>query len=46
MTKVLKTSYLLALSLVAGFLSADILLENIRVIDGDTIRAEVEGKGN
>ena len=44
MTKVLKTSYLLALSLVAGFLSADILLENIRVIDGDTIRAEVEGK--
>ena len=44
MTKVLKTSYLLALSFVAGILSADIPLENIRVIDGDTIRAEVEGK--
>ena len=44
MTKVLKTFYLLTLSLAAGFLSAYIPLEDIRVIDGDTIRAEVEGK--
>ena len=44
MTKVLKTFYLLTLSLAAGFLSAYIPLEDIRVIDGDTIRAEVKGK--
>jgi len=43
-TKVLKTFYLLTLSLAAGFLSAYIPLEDIRVIDGDTIRAEVKGK--
>ena len=38
--------YLFALAtvLTAGSSSADIPLENIRVIDGDTIRAEVEGK--
>ena len=44
MTKVLKAFYLLTLSLAAGFLSAYIPLEDIRVIDGDTIRAEVKGK--
>ena len=44
MTKVLKTFYLLTLSLAAGFLSAYIPLEDIQVIDGDTIRAEVKGK--
>jgi len=43
-TKVLKAFYLLTLSLAAGFLSAYIPLEDIRVIDGDTIRAEVKGK--
>ena len=38
--------YLFALAtvLTASSSSADIPLENIRVIDGDTIRAEVEGK--
>ena len=44
MTKVIKTSYLLALSLATSFLSAYTPLENIRVIDGDTIRAEAKGK--
>ena len=44
MTKVIKTSYLLALSLATGFLSAYTPLEDIRVIDGDTIRAEAKGK--
>ena len=44
MTKVLIAFYLLTLSLAAGFLSAYIPLEDIRVIDGDTIRAEVKGK--
>ncbi len=44
MTKVIKTSYLLALSLAIGFLSAYTALEDIRVIDGDTIRAEAKGK--
>ena len=44
MTKVLKIFYLLTLSLAAGFLSAYIQLEDIQVIDGDTIRAEADGK--
>ena len=44
MTKVLKTFYLLSLCLTANFLSAYTPLENIRVIDGDTIRAEAKGK--
>ena len=44
MTKVIKTSYLLALSLATSFLSAYTLLDDIRVIDGDTIRAEAKGK--
>ena len=44
MTKVLKAFYLLAFCLAVGFLNAYTPLENIRVIDGDTIRAEVEGK--
>ncbi len=44
MTKISKTAYLLTLSLAAGFLSAYIPLEDIQVIDGDTIRAEARGK--
>ena len=44
MTKVIKTSYLLTLSLATSFLSAYTLLDDIRVIDGDTIRAEAKGK--
>ena len=36
--------YLLGLCLVANFLSAYTPLENIRVVDGDTIRAEAKGK--
>ena len=44
MTKLLKTFYLLALSLTSGFLNAYIPLEDIHVIDGDTIRAEIKGK--
>ena len=44
MTKVLKAFYLLALCLAVGFLNAYTLLENIRVVDGDTIRAEAKGK--
>ena len=44
MTKVLKAFYLLTLSLAAGCSSAYIPLEDIRVIDGDTIRAEAKGK--
>ncbi len=44
MTKVLKPFYLLTLCLTASFLSAYTLLDNIRVVDGDTIRAEAEGK--
>ena len=44
MTKILKTSFLLTLSLAAGFLSAYIPLEDIQVVDGDTIRAEARGK--
>ena len=44
MTKVLKAFYLLTLCLTVGFLNAYTPLENIRVVDGDTIRAEAEGK--
>ena len=36
--------YLLGLCLAANFLSAYTSLENIRVVDGDTIRAEAKGK--
>ena len=44
MTKVLKAFYLLALCLEVGFLNAYTPLENIRVVDGDTIRAEAKGE--
>ena len=44
MTKVLKTFYLFTLCLAVGFLNAYTPLENIRVVDGDTIRAEAKGK--
>ena len=44
MTKVFKAFYLLAFCLTVGFLNAYTLLENIRVVDGDTIRAEAKGK--
>ena len=44
MTKILKAFYLLSLCLAANFLSAYISLENIQVVDGDTIRAEAKGK--
>ena len=36
--------YLLGLCLTVGFLNAYTPLENIRVVDGDTIRAEAKGK--
>jgi endonuclease YncB( thermonuclease family) len=41
---VIKAIFLLALSFAVGFLSANTPLENIRVVDGDTIRAEAKGK--
>ena len=44
MTKVLKTFYLFTLCLAVGLLNAFTALENIRVVDGDTIRAEAKGK--
>ena len=44
MTKVLKAFYLLGFCLAVGFLNAYTPLENIRVVDGDTIRAEAKGK--
>ena len=44
MTKVLKAFYLITLCLSVGFLNAYTPLENIRVVDGDTIRAEAKGK--
>ena len=44
MTKVLKALYLFAFFLAVGFLNAYTPLENIRVVDGDTIRAETKGK--
>ena len=37
-------SFLFALVFYAGFLNAYTPLENIRVVDGDTIRAEAKGK--
>ena len=40
----IKVIFLLALSFEVGFLSANTPLENIRVVDGDTIRAEAKGK--
>ena len=36
--------YLLGLCLAVGFLNAYTPLENIRVVDGDTIRAEIKGE--
>ena len=44
MTRIIKAIFLLALSFAVGFLSAYTPLENIRVVDGDTIRAETKGK--
>ena len=44
MTKILKAFLFLTLGLAGGFLNAYTPLENIRVIDGDTIRAEAKGK--
>ena len=44
MIKALKVFYLLTLCLAVGFLNAYTPLENIRVVDGDTIRAEAKGK--
>ena len=44
MTRVLKTFYLFTLCLAVGFLNAYTPLENIRVVDGDTILAEAKGK--
>ena len=44
MTRIIKAIFLLTLSFAVGFLSAYTSLENIRVIDGDTIRAEAKGK--
>ena len=44
MTKLLKAFYLLALCLTVCFLSAYNPLEIIQVVDGDTIRAEANGK--
>jgi len=43
-TKVLKAFYLLAFCLAVGFLNAYTPLENIQVVDGDTIRAEAKGE--
>ena len=40
----IKAIFLLALSFAVGFLSANTPLENIRVVDCDTIRAEAKGK--
>ena len=39
-----KFIYLLGLCLTVGFLNAYTPLENIRVVDGDTIRAEAKGE--
>ena len=44
MTKVLKSFYILALSLVASVLGAYSSIENIRIVDGDTIKGIVDGK--
>ena len=44
MTKVYKGFYILALSLVASVLSAHTTIENIFVVDGDTIKGNVDSK--
>ena len=44
MTEVLKAFYLLSLCLAASFLNAYTPLENIRVIDGDTVKGKAEGE--
>ena len=44
MTKILKAFYLLTLCLAVGFLNSYTLLENIWVIDGDTVKGKTEGK--
>ena len=43
-TKVLKNFFLFTLCLAVGFLNAYTPLENIRVVDGDTIQAEAKAK--
>ena len=44
MNRVLKSFYILALSLVASVLGAYSSIENIRIVDGDTIKGIVDGK--
>ena len=44
MTKVSKGFYILALSLVASVLSAHTAIENIFVVDGDTIKGNIDSK--
>ena len=44
MTKLLRYFYLLAFCFAIGFLNAYTPLKNIQVVDGDTIRAEANGK--
>ena len=44
MTRVFKSFYVLALSLVASVLGAYNSIENIRIVDGDTIKGIVGGK--
>ena len=44
MTKVSKGFYILALSLVASVLSAHTTIENIFVVDGDTIKGNIDSK--
>ena len=44
MTKVSKGFYILALSLVASVLGAHATIENIFVVDGDTIKGNVDSK--
>tara|TARA_B100002019_G_scaffold105294_1_gene90478 strand:+ start:221 stop:688 length:468 start_codon:yes stop_codon:yes gene_type:complete len=43
-TRVFKSFYILALSLVASILGAYTSIENIRIVDGDTIKGIVDGK--
>ncbi len=44
MTKVSKGFYILALSLVASVLSAHTTIENIFVVDGDTVKGNIDSK--
>ena len=44
MTKVYKSFYIFALSLVTGVLGAYTIIENIFVVDGDTIKGNVDNK--